>query len=96
MRAEGFPGAESAPAQPERPALSRCLSAAGLRIPQCVPRQGVLLSLGVRVYVGRNPTWMGLCAHCVHACVHARLCLGLNACVHGRRVTGDQTLAAGV
>lgn len=42
----------------------------GLRIQECVPREGVLLSLGVRVYVSRNPTWMGLCAHaCMHCCV---------------------------
>lgn len=30
------------------------------------PWEGVLLSLGVDVYVSSNPTWMGLC---VHACI---------------------------
>lgn len=30
------------------------------------PQEGVLLSLGVDVYVRGNPTWMGLC---VHACI---------------------------
>ena len=30
------------------------------------PQGGVLLSLGVDVYVSGNPTWMGLC---VHACI---------------------------
>lgn len=65
-RAEGFPGAELAQARPKCPSLTRWLSAAGAQDTGMCPQEDVLLSLGGDVYVGGNPTWMGLC---MHACI---------------------------
>lgn len=50
------------------------------------PREGVLLSLGVDVYVRGNPTWMGLC---VHACIPVFVaeCVYELKCVNVHRVT---------
>lgn len=77
---EGFPGAELAQAQPRVSQSHMTLISGRVQDTALRPQGGVWFSLGVDVYVGGNPTLMGLC---VHASAPALMAERVHECASG-------------